>query len=304
MLRYWKTNDRARGLVLMAFAAVGAAACGGGTADHEGQSALDRKLNLALEQTGAQAELSDIGPGAAAPIAREPRPAGEGASGASQGSPPPAPPEKPRRVPPPPVSLATAEAKLAPRAEVEPLVLPEMTASVPSGTTFQITLSQALNTEYNFPGDAFMATLAEPLMVGDHEVAPAGTEVLGRVTSVRAPNGSEDGVIEAKLERVFIGDASYPIDATVTQTTKGTRESTDNDGPGTGARVGQGALQGALLGSILGRSSKGTLVGAGIGAILGGTSGPGGGPGATVLAVGTELSCVLHQPLILPSITS
>jgi len=291
-------------VVLLAFAAVGAAGCGKVASDQDGQSALDRKLNLALEPSGTSAELSDIGPGAAAPIAREPRPAGEGASGPSQGSPPPAPPKKPRPVPPPPVSFAKARSELAPRAEVEPLVLPEMTASIPSGTTFQIKLSQALNTEYNFPGDAFMATLAEPLMVGDHVVAPAGTEVLGRVTSVRAPSGSEDGVIEAKLERVFVGDASYPIDATVTQTTKGKRESTGDDGPGRGARVGQGALQGALLGSILGRSSKGTLVGAGIGALLGGTSGSGGGPGATVLAVGTELSCVLHQPLILPSITS
>jgi len=292
-------------MVLLAFATVGAAGCGRGTPEHDAQSALDRKLNLALEQTGSAAELRDIGPGAAAPIAHDPRPAGDGAAGPSESASPPNPPKKPGRIPPPPpVRIASAGATLAPRAEVEPLELPEMTASVPSGTTFQITLSQALNTAYNFPGDAFMAKLAEPLMVGDHEVAPAGTEVLGRVTSVRAPRGSEDGVIEARLERVFIGDTSYPIDATVTQTTKGTRESTGNEGPGTGARVGQGALQGALLGSILGRNSKSTLIGAGIGAVLGGTSGSGGGPGATVLAVGTELSCVLHQPLILPSITS
>ena len=304
MFRYRTRNGRARGMALLAFAAIGATGCGGGAPDQDPRSALDRKLNLALEQAGTEPEFRDVGPGAAGPIARQPRPAGETAAGPSEAAPtPPPPPRQPVRVPPPAVSLVAAEARLAPRAEPQPLLIPEMSSSVPSGTTFQIALSQPLNTEYNFPGDAFMATLSEALMVGDREVAPAGTEVLGRVTAVRAPSGSQDGVIEARLERIFIGDASYPIDATVTQTTQGSLVSTVNDGPGMGTRMGQGAMQGAVLGSIIGRNSKGALIGAGLGALLGATSGSGGGPGAMVLEVGAELSCVLHQPLIVRPIS-
>src|SRR5215471_13250689 len=53
--------------------------------------------------------------------------------------------------------------------------------TVPAGTELNVILIDPLSSDKNNPGDKFMASLAEPLVIGGKTVAAKGTKVQGRV---------------------------------------------------------------------------------------------------------------------------
>lgn len=75
-------------------------------------------------------------------------------------------------------------------------VQPLKTANLPTSTTFTGTVAKALYSEFNRPGDPVMVILDHTLMGADGRVAaPAGSRVLGRVTSV-VPNNTSGNIAQ------------------------------------------------------------------------------------------------------------
>jgi len=229
-----------------------AVACGGGDADRSAlrDDELDRELDLALSGDSVPATFEDTA------VAPEPEPAAA--------KPTPQPARPPRQTQPPPRQPQPEPQPAEP--EPQPRTV---TASVPMGTTMQLTLNETLSTETNQAGDAFTATLSEPITDVDGNVLiPAGAQVRGRVTQVqKSGRVGETAVLSLAFEGVSFGDESYPIEASVVSANpeRVTRQST-------GEQVGKaaaGAAAGAILGRVLGKDTKSTIKGAVIGAAAG-----------------------------------
>lgn len=225
-----------------------AMACGGDT-DRTAlrEDELDRELELALERDSTPATFEDtvvattpVEQPAATPAPRRPAP-----------KPQAPPPEAPRTEPP-----AAAQPRTA-------------SAMVGIGTTLSLTLDETLSTETNQPGDAFTATLQEPIYAPDGAVLfPAGAKVRGRVTQVqKSDRVGETAVLNLAFEAISFGDASYPLEATVVSANP-ERVSRQTGGQ-TAGKVAAGAAAGAILGRVLGKDTKSTVKGAVIGAAAG-----------------------------------
>jgi hypothetical protein len=140
---------------------------------------------------------------------------------------------------------------------------------VPSGTTFALRLNEELSTERNQPGDGFSATLTDPILDANGDVAiPAGATVRGRVTKAsKSGRVGETAVMNLAFESVAFGGQSYALDASVVQANP-QRKSRASTGEQVG-KVAAGAAAGAILGRVLGKSTSSTVKGAVIGAAAG-----------------------------------
>jgi hypothetical protein len=57
---------------------------------------------------------------------------------------------------------------------------------VPYGTILSVRLTEPLSSELNEKGDAFLASLASPVLVGDRVGIPEGAGIKGRVVEVQS----------------------------------------------------------------------------------------------------------------------
>jgi hypothetical protein len=164
-----------------------------------------------------------------------------------------------------PVRLDSAEA----RAE-----LPDV--SIPRGSRLEVRVDEALNTRRNRAGDAFHATLAEPVDVEGRTVLPAGTVFTGHVTTADE-SGRMQGraVLSVTLDSFQHEGAEHHI-----QTDRVVRQSASHARRNAGF-IGGGAGLGAVIGAIAG-SGKG----AAIGALAGGAAGTAGAAATGKLEVG------------------
>jgi hypothetical protein len=137
--------------------------------------------------------------------------------------------------------------------------------TIPDGAALSLALETALSSAASRSGDLVVARLAEGVRVGERVVAPAGSEVRGRVTAA-VPSGRvktrarlafafDTLVLEGKEHSIGTG----PIDITAGSTHK-------KDA----ATIGIGAGAGALIGAI----AKGGK-GAAVGTLIGGAAGTG-----------------------------
>jgi len=138
---------------------------------------------------------------------------------------------------------------------------PEVT--VPAGTALHVRLDQALDTRRNRAGEAFTATLAEPIVVGDQTVVPKGTEFRGHVTASGA-SGRLKGraVLGVTLDSFDLKGKSYSIDTSADSRASAGHKKRN------GLLIGGGTGLGAALGALAG-GPKGALIGAGAGAAAG-----------------------------------
>ena len=60
-------------------------------------------------------------------------------------------------------------------------VKPEPKVVIPAGTRFRVALIDAVSSDKSHPGETFMASLAEPVVVDGKTVLEKGTKVQGRV---------------------------------------------------------------------------------------------------------------------------
>lgn len=167
--------------------------------------------------------------------------------------------------------------------------------TVPEGNFIQVRLDQTLASNRSRPGDAFEATVAEPVQVDGKVVIPEGTPVLGRVVYARR-SGRLSGVAQLRLtlDSLQMNQTSYELH-TSTVGRHGRNHKKRNL-----AFIGGGGGAGVLIGAIA-AGGKGALIGGPIGAGTGTAVAALTGKKDFVLPAETRLSFRLHQPLTLPA---
>lgn len=140
--------------------------------------------------------------------------------------------------------------------------------TLPAGNWIKVRIDQPLSSNRNQPGDQFMATLAEPLIVDGFVVARRGQTVAGQVVSVEKA-GRIKGTARLGIEVNEIGlvdGRQIPIRSELIQYTGGTSKGRDATAvattTGVGAAIGAAADGGfgAGMGAIAGAAASGIAV--------------------------------------------
>ncbi len=163
--------------------------------------------------------------------------------------------------------------------------------TIPEGTIVTVRLNNAVGSKISNSGDAFTATVAEPVMVGEKEVIPKGAEAAGVVTEA-VPLGRFKGGAKLRLvlDTVKVGGNTYKVEtAAITESAKG-------KGKRTAVAVGGGAGLGAIVGGLVG-GGKGAAIGAAAGAGAGTAGAAFTGNKNIELPAETAVSFKLLQPL-------
>jgi hypothetical protein len=192
----------------------------------------------------------------------------------------------------PPTPVEKIQAESMPPAPVEkPKPQPIV---VPAGTVLTVRVGQALSSKTSQTGQAFVATLAQPVSVGGRTAIPAGSTVSGTVVTAKEKGKIKgQGELSLALNSITVKGQSYSIQTGVlNNTVKG-------KGKRTAVTTGGGAAGGALIGGLAGGGK-----GAGIGALVGAGAGFAGGAltGNQQIEIPAEsaLSFRLSAPLALP----
>ena len=138
------------------------------------------------------------------------------------------------------------------------------TLTIPPGTYVTVRINQWLSSDRNQPGDAFSATLEQPIIVDGVVVAQRGQTVGGRVTEAQKA-GRVAGTSRLGLELIDLTLADGQV--VQTKTSMFTRNGSTSVGRDVGAAAGTTGL-GAAAGAIA-DGGRGAAIGAGAGAVLG-----------------------------------
>ena len=205
---------------------------------------------------------------------------GQPASGPAQGPAETAPPARDERVP---SSSAPSEpAHAAPQ---------RRWVTLPAGTTLHVRLEQTLDTKRNRSGDAFVATLSEPVFIGGEEVLPRGTRCDGHLVESK-PSGRFKGraVMSLSLDAFRFQGRSYEIGTSRFSEASGRHRKRNL------VFIGGGSGFGAAVGALA-AGPAGALIGAGAGAAAGTTGAALTGKKNVHLPVETRLTFVLQRPV-------
>jgi len=164
--------------------------------------------------------------------------------------------------------------------------LTSKTYTVPAGTVVSVRLGESLVSKTSQPGQDFTATLAEPIVVEEKEIIPAGADAHGTVVDAKSLGHFKGG---ARLQIELNSIKDYKVQtASVNRAIKG-------KGKRSAVMIGGGAGAGALIGALAGGGK-----GAAIGALVGGGAGTAGaaftGNKEIVLPAETVVSFKLLQP--------
>jgi hypothetical protein len=134
------------------------------------------------------------------------------------------------------------------------------TVTLAAGTLLPVRVGETLSSARNQPGDTFLATLTQPLVIDGFVIAERGARVEGKVLDT-TPAGRVKGVSHLGISIVRLATADG-------QNIRIRTEPFVKDGPtSTGtdaAKIGGGAAIGAIIGALAG-GGKGTAIGAGAG---------------------------------------
>lgn len=164
-------------------------------------------------------------------------------------------------------------------------IMPSPSITIPEGTVLKVRLGPKLSTKDNAVGDAFDATLVEPLVVEGKTVAPRGARVRGKVVEAdkggRVQGRARIGVQLTGLETAD-GEKVDIATNTVSRAARSTKKK-DAEKIGIGAGVGAaiGAVAGGGKGAAVGAASG---AGAGTGVVLATRGAPAELPSETVLS--------------------
>jgi len=192
---------------------------------------------------------------------------------------------------PTPAPAPAPVAATAPQA-VEPAPEPAEVAPPPAAAPRQVTLKagmlvpvriqDSISSDRYHPGDTFVATLDQPLVVDGLVIAERGARVEGKVVeSQRAGRVKGVASIALELTRLNLSDGQH-VEISTDSFSKVAPETHGADA----AKIGGGAALGAIIGAIAG-GGKGAAIGAGVGGAAG-----------TGTVVGTR-----GKPAVLPSET-
>jgi hypothetical protein len=180
----------------------------------------------------------------------------------------PAPAAAPAKAPAPEAAKASASSATPPPARTAaPAPKP---VTVPSGTTLNVRLTQAIDADASQAGQSFKAVVDDPVMINGSIVIPRGAGA-----TVQAVNVEQSGKMKGsdkitlKLNSIRFGGMVYEVTTAYVET-KGKGE-----GKKTARKVGGGAGLGAIVGGIAGGGS-GAAIGAAVGAAGGAAVAAGG----------------------------
>jgi hypothetical protein len=139
---------------------------------------------------------------------------------------------------------------------------PEVT--VKPGTYLTVHINQMLSSDHNQPGDTFIGSLAQPLVVDGIVVANRNQLVYGRVAEAQRAHSNSPSRLGLELTSVTLADGGQvPIHSQLAARQGGTTPVGDQVGT-----VAMTTIGGAAVGGIAARGT-GAAVGAGVGAMAG-----------------------------------
>ena len=143
-------------------------------------------------------------------------------------------------------------------------LLPPAKITVPEGTALPLVLETTLSSATSAEGDAVNAKLTDDVRVGERVVAPAGSEVKGRVTAA-----VRSGKVKGRARLAFAFDTLVVKGKPVEIATTSVDITAENTKKKDATIIGGATAGGAILGAII-DGKKGAAIGAGVGA-AGGT---------------------------------
>ena len=176
--------------------------------------------------------------------------------------PAPAPPQVIAAPPPAPSEVVPVQNVSLPGSNVETRV--PHTVTLAAGPLLPVRIGETLSSARSQPGDTFLATLTQPLVIDGWIIAERGARVEGRVVDAsqagRVKGASHLGISIVRLatadgQNIRIHTEPFVKDAA---------SSTGTDA----AKIGGGAALGAIIGAIAG-GGKGAAIGAGAGGAVG-----------------------------------
>jgi len=176
-------------------------------------------------------------------------------------------------------------------AEAPPPAAPVPETVIASGTRLHVRLSETIDTRRNRAGDAFEASLSEPIVFNGETVLPVGTQFRGRVTQADA-SGRLKGraVLALTLESFNLEGRDYRVRTSSVERVSAAHKKRNLE------FIGGGSAVGAIVGAIAGGGK-----GAAIGAAAGGGAGLAGdaatGKEQVSIAAEAPLTFSLQQPL-------
>jgi len=195
------------------------------------------------------------------------------------------------------------------RKVIKPVVPEVVYYNINSGQVINVRMNETITSEIARVGQQFTTTVMIPVYASGIEIIPAGSQVIGRVTSVtRAQRQSKAGTIgvhfvslrlptgttraiNGDLVEMIVEDGNYDNEGGVEGRSAVKRNA---------VFIGGGAATGALIGAIAG-GGKGAGIGAGVGAGLGVAGAFFSKGHEAVVKSGTEFGVILNQTLSLPA---
>lgn len=195
------------------------------------------------------------------------------------------------------------------RKVVKPVTPPVVYYNVNAGQIIRVRMNQNITSETARVGDQFTTTVVDPVYANGVEVIPAGSEIIGRVTTVtRAARKSKAGTMGVHFVSLRLPTGiARTINGDLTDVTT-SELNADNEGEVSGRSatkrnvvfIGGGAATGALIGAIAG-GGKGAGIGVGVGAGLGVAGAFFSKGHEAVVKSGSEFGVILNQTLSLPA---
>jgi hypothetical protein len=181
--------------------------------------------------------------------------------------------------------------------------------TVETGKRIRVRMNETISSKTAKVGDSFTVTVTEPVYsTGGVIVIPTGSEIVGRVDSVKAARkGGNVGEIDASfIEVVLPNGAKRAINGSLTDLSADDAKS-DPEGTASGDKtknrklifIGGGGAGGAILGGAVG-GGKGALIGGiigGVGGLIAETQTKG---EEAEVKSGTEFGVLLNQSVALP----
>jgi len=173
---------------------------------------------------------------------------------------PPPPPDQAGPLPPAPTPQNQQTAPPPqPYTRARPANLPDA-LTIPAGTVIQVRTSDWLSSDRNKPGDEFIATLAQPIVVDGWVVMRRNQNIIGHVTDAKRA-GRVKGVSKLQLDLsqlTLVDGQLLPVRTTLLNASAGT--SNGRDAAAIGLTTGTGAAIGAAA-----AGGPGAAIGAGAG---------------------------------------
>jgi hypothetical protein len=230
-------------------------------------SALNRDLQLANQDTSLQPQLQDVPATPAQPAPAASAPSSTPTSRPTTSRPSPT-TSRPTTTKPAPTTTTTASGNTVTRNPAGSSSGGGAVGTIASGTSLNLRSNARVCTNTYKVGQTFTASLANAVSGSNGATIPAGANLTLEVTQLkRSENVNDKIVMEFAVKSVSFGGRTYAVNAEVASADvqRVRNQPKDKDVQ----KVVGGAVIGAIAGQILGKNTKSTVVGAAAGAAAG-----------------------------------